>query len=350
VGVSGGRREWGGVAGVDRSSQGRRAGGLGVSLRVSRAPAAVISEFQLSRILAAALEEASVCGYEVTSVTAIVARAGVSRKTFYELFESRDGCFRAVFEDAVEQIACVVGPLYVDGLGSWPERVRDALGGLLAFLERDRRVGMFVLDYAIEGARKDPQSRAWLLGQLQSVVEDGRAQARSPHEVPALAAEFVVGGALAVLHARSRAGSRQLMGLVNQLVWMIVLPYLGPVAAAEELQRSMPEPVVRRAKAARGPLEGLGMRVTYRTARVLSAIAEKPGRSNVEIGSEVEVVDAGQISKLLGRLEGYGLIENRGAGHTHGAANAWHLTRRGREVDIAIRHQFAPNTPTPNTR
>ena len=333
------------VAKTQGASRRWRPGKLGPSRRVPRAPATVVSEFQHSRILAAALEEAGGLGYEQTSVTSIVARAGVSRKTFYEIFESRDGCFRVAFEEAVERIGGEVAPLYVGVEGKWSERVRAALGALLALLEQEPDVGVFVLEYAIEGGRRDPQPRAWLLEHLQSVLDDGRAQAQPRYEASPLAAEVVAGGVLAVLLARLQTSPRQLTSLVNPLMWMIVLPYLGAAAAAKELQRTPPEPALRRPKVTRGPLEGLGMRVTYRTARVLAAISEMPGRSNVEIGSEVDVVDAGQISKLLTRLEGYGLIENFGAGHAHGAANAWRLTRKGKEVDATIRRQFAAGAP-----
>ena len=43
------------------------------------------------------------------------------------------------------------------------------------------------------------------------------------------------------------------------------------------------------------------------------------------------VSDQGQISKLLARLEGLGLLENTG-GHTQGVPNAWRLTPRGEEI------------------
>jgi AcrR family transcriptional regulator len=300
----------------------------------------VVSEFQRSRILAAALEEVSACGYEHTSVTAIVSRAGVSRKTFYELYESRAGCMRAMFEEGVAQIADTVVPLYVESDARWSERVRAALAGLLASLEHEHEVGAFVLEYVLDGANKDPESRAWLLEHLREAVETGSSQAKAGSETSPLTAEVVVGGVLAVLHARLQAGSRDLTSLTNALMWMIVLPYLGPAAAAKELRRALPEPAVKRSETPRDALEGIGMRVTYRTARVLAAIEQRPGRSNVEIGTEVAIVDAGQISKLLNRLEGFGLIENSGAGHAYGAANAWCLTAKGTEVDAAIRHQF----------
>ena len=54
------------------------------------------------------------------------------------------------------------------------------------------------------------------------------------------------------------------------------------------------------------------------------------------------VVDQGQISKLLSRLEGLGLLQNTG-GHTRGVPNAWQLTPRGREILNASTPQERPS-------
>ena len=76
-------------------------------------------------------------------------------------------------------------------------------------------------------------------------------------------------------------------------------------------------------------IDGLNMRVTYRTLRVLSAIGDRPGGSNREIASAAGIADQGQISKLLARLRELGFIRNIGLGHAAGAANAWSLTAKG---------------------
>ncbi len=308
-------------------------------------PAVVMSEFRRSRILMAALTEAAVRGYRQTSVTAIVDRARVSRKTFYDVFEDRHACYGALFDEAVAQIGDVVVAPYLDIEGKWSERVREALGALLEFLERDRDLGAFVLEYVLDSGNDDAEARVWLLEHLRSVAADGRSQAKARLDAPPLTDEAVVGAVLAILHARLRDRATELTGLLNPLMWLIVLPYSGPAVAAMQLQQEPPRTSVKRARSAKGPLEGLEMRVTYRTARVLAAIADEPGGSNTEIAAEVEVSDAGQISKLLARLEGLGLVANHGAGHAYGAANEWHLTFRGAEVDRAIRHQFAAGRP-----
>ena len=82
----------------------------------------------------------------------------------------------------------------------------------------------------------------------------------------------------------------------------------------------------------RDPLAGTGMRLTYRTARVLACIAGEPGASNRVVAEHAGVADPGQISKLLRRLERLGLLVNTGGGHLSGEPNAWRLTVQGRQV------------------
>jgi hypothetical protein len=87
-------------------------------------------------------------------------------------------------------------------------------------------------------------------------------------------------------------------------------------------------------------LRELEMRLTYRTIRVLAAVAELGGRgchpSNRAVADAAGISDQGQISKLLARLQGLGLIES--AGTTRGGPNAWALTKKGGELHGAIAH------------
>ena len=80
------------------------------------------------------------------------------------------------------------------------------------------------------------------------------------------------------------------------------------------------------------------MRTTYRTARVLSAIGSAPRSSNREIAAASGILDEGQASKLLGRLERRGMITNVGLGAGFGEPNAWLLTARGRHLAQMSRH------------
>ena len=85
------------------------------------------------------------------------------------------------------------------------------------------------------------------------------------------------------------------------------------------------------------PAAPLDFRLTVRTHLVLTAVARLGERgsdpSNREIASAAGVRDQGQISRLLARLEGLGLLGNQhAAAETQGSAKAWRLTARGEEV------------------
>jgi DNA-binding MarR family transcriptional regulator len=144
---------------------------------------------------------------------------------------------------------------------------------------------------------------------------------------------------LAVLHARiAQRTGESLMGLAGPLTGMLVLPYEGAAAARRELRRPAPPSAARSHETERtDPIRAAGIRLTYRTARVLSVIAEHPGASNREVGSLAGINDQGQISRLLGRLERVGMIANQSRTLHRGERNSWALTPAGERAANSMR-------------
>src|SRR6185312_16336299 len=119
-----------------------------------------------------------------------------------------------------------------------------------------------------------------VIATLVGVVEQGRIEGNKKLDPPALTAEAIVGGLLSVLHGRLATGAdsetrttdgrgdtveSSMLELAGPLMGMIVLPYMGPVPARKEIEKPTPKltatgPVVRT-----DPLQGLPMRLTYRT-------------------------------------------------------------------------------------
>jgi AcrR family transcriptional regulator/DNA-binding MarR family transcriptional regulator len=297
-------------------------------------------EIQRARILAAMVEECCVRGAGNVTVAHVVERAGVSRRTFYELYSDREDCFLAAFDDTLARAARYV----LDGCdpqARWAERCRTALTGLLAFLDVERGMGQLLIVGSLGAGARALERRRRVLAQMITVIDEGRNESKAGAELPPLTAEGIVGGVLSVLHSRlldEDAGP--LLALTGPLMGMIVLPYLGPAAARRELARPVPEKPADAHPAAGNPLGQLEMRLTYRTVRVLMAIAGHPGSSNRIVADTAEVTDQGQMSKLLARLQHLGLIQNTGAGPTRGEPNAWTLTDKGWQVQGAIAEQI----------
>ena len=295
---------------------------------------AQVAQIQRARILAAMFDVVGEAGAANVSVADVVLRSGVSRRTFYELFEDREECFLAAFEQALASVAKQVLPAYEAEHG-WRKRIGAALYELLRFLDEEPLVGKLLIVESLSGSQKALARRGEVLAEITRAIDAGNREAKGRGPGP-LAAEAIVGGVLSVIHTRLvQPGEEPLVELTGPLMSMIVLPYLGTAAAGRELDRPAPVSVKQPREVGRllpDPFKEAGMRLTYRTVRVLAAIVEHPGASNRSIGASAGIEDQGQISKLLSRIERIGLIVNTGMGAGTGTPNAWHLTDRGRQV------------------
>jgi AcrR family transcriptional regulator len=303
-------------------------------------------QIQRARMLDAMVRVACAQGAARVSVADVVGHSGVSRRTFYEVFDSSEDCLHRAIEEALARTSERVLAAYEQARGGWRTRIRAGLVSLLGFFEEQPETArLLVVEWLAAGPR-ELEHRGQVLERIAAAIDEGRTAPPSRDSwLPVLAGEAVVGGVLSVLHERLAQGEPggRLLELTNPLMGMIVLPYLGVSAARGELERAIPDPGPRAAGPAAAEdsgqdlLKGLNMRLTYRTMRVLAAIAAHPGGSNRVVARGAGVDDQGQISKLLMRLRKLGLVENRGA-PVKGEANAWFLSATGEQVERLLRH------------
>ncbi len=310
-------------------------------------------EIQRARMLAAMVEVCAEHDPAHVTVADVVDRAGVSRRTFYEVFADCEDCLLAALDEGLRRACERVLPAY-QGDARWLERIRSALVALLEFLDGEPVLGRLLIVGSLGAGSRALERRRHVLTQIIAAVDEGRGESKKAKQPPPLTGEGVVGGVLSILHARLLAspppqtvdgsqhgdyGGNSLLGLTGSLMSMIMLPYLGPNVADRELQRPAPKPALVARPVAGDPLRDLGLRLTYRTVRALLSVAEHPGSSNREIGQAAGIADQGQMSKLLWRLERSGLVQNTGLGPGRGAPNVWRLTDRGEAINAAIATQ-----------
>jgi AcrR family transcriptional regulator len=296
-----------------------------------------VREAQRTRILEAMVEvlaERS-AGAGAVAIDDVIATAGVTREIFEELFVDREACLAATFDLAVERAGASVVPAY-EAESRWLDAVKAALAVFLRFLDEQPAFGRLLIVHAMGGGELVLRRRMEVMSVLRGVIDRGRRETPTGRQPPpAVVAEGVVGAVLAVIQNRMLAQEGEpMIGLFGSLASVIVLPYMGSAVARRELIR--PAPPVRGAdlseSAERISARRTGVRLTYRTARVLGAIADYPGASNREVAERAGIVDQGQVSKLLSRLEARDLIVKIGEGRSRGAPNAWRLTERGEVV------------------
>jgi AcrR family transcriptional regulator len=320
-------------------------------------------------------EEVAVRGASSVTVARVIARARVSRRLFYELFADVEDCLLATFDWAVGQAGAVAVAACRDER-EWLGQMRAGLAALLYFFDRQPLLAQLCLVHAAGGGRRVLERRSQVIGELAQAIDRGRALSAGAQAPGEVVAEGVVGAVVSVLYARvlaraaqpgaAAADGERLIDLHGELMSMIVLPYLGASAAGKELGRPAPEPPAALADGP-GPVavpasEHAGARLTYRTVRVLRAIAEQPAASNREVAERAGIVDQGQISKILTRLEYQGLVVNRGGSGrsaidtgiggpptrarggivdrpARGAPNSWWLTERGETLERDLRER-----------
>jgi AcrR family transcriptional regulator/DNA-binding MarR family transcriptional regulator len=328
------------------SRNGSRAGPVDEGVREG----AHVVEMQRRRLLGAIVDLVHERGARGLTVATICARASLSRRTFYELYEDREACLLGAFEYEIEQATRIVeqaiasralaqGTNGTQRTLGWRERIRVGLTALLSFFDGDPGAARLLVVEALSAGEQTLHARQHTVAQLIAVIDEGREEAKQGREPPPLTAEGVVGAVSGVIHARILdRDERPLTELTGALMAIVVQPYLGAAAAQRELERPVEleqHPVgVQRLHA--DPFKDLPMRLTYRTVRVLCSIADMPGASNKQVARAAGIEDEGQTSKLLKRLHEYGLIDDSGAGPAKGMPRAWSLTERGEGVLQAV--------------
>jgi AcrR family transcriptional regulator/DNA-binding MarR family transcriptional regulator len=302
---------------------------------------------QRARLLGAAVAMVDELGWSGVSVRHISARARISRRTFYEVFEDRDDCLLAMLGDAVARVEEALATADLGG-GSWLERVRGGLWTILCFFEDDPALARVCVVQSAGGSQRVLEARELVLARLGRILGEGSRASSRASGVPPLTAEGLVGAAVWIVYKRLLTGEPgRLSDLRGELMEMIVLPYLGASAARAERKRPLPK---RRAAQGRSsgrgvwqqdPLAEVPMRLTHRTMRVLEVTGENPGASNRMVAEGAGIYDQGQVSKLLARLQRLELMQNTSDGHAKGERNAWHLTPLGQRVT----EQLSPSTP-----
>jgi AcrR family transcriptional regulator len=202
---------------------------------VRTVPADLVRAIQRQRLLAAMIKTVTEIGYNTLTVQNVLARAGISRPTFYEQFEDKEDCFLAAFDVSAtrmqERIEAAVG----DAEPSWRERLRSGIAALLRFILEEPEEARMVIVEARASSPSGLRRRDEMLDRYASCID---ALIRDDLDDPpsAIAAAGVVGGIESVLYARLQKGETdELDSLLPSLMYFAVLTYAGEKVAGEEL-------------------------------------------------------------------------------------------------------------------
>lgn len=195
-------------------------------------PREAVTESQRNRIHQSMIEVVAERGYPQTRVVDVIGVAGVSRKTFYELFDSKEDCFFAAYDILLENLLGEATDAFGSQAGApWAERAADGLGVLLAHLSEHPEEARFAIVEVLAAGPKAIARRDAALRQFTGFLEAGRSE--SSLELPGITSLAVAGGINEILYSEILHGATaQLPSRLPDLVFWITLPFLGPEEAA----------------------------------------------------------------------------------------------------------------------
>ena len=197
----------------------------------------MVARSQRERLLEAAIRVVAEKGYAAMTIGDLTKEAGVSRTTFYELFEDKEGCFLAAYDNAVEMLVRRVIKAY-ESKDVWPERAAAGLEALLQTLAEEPDLArLSLVDVGRAGPAAQRRYRA-AIQRLTPLFDDGRDFAPGGRSLPANTSRMAIGGVTGLIADELVAGrAEQLPSLLSDVLFATLVAYIGPDAAAREVER-----------------------------------------------------------------------------------------------------------------
>lgn len=176
-------------------------------------------------------------GYGAVTIGDLTKEAGVSRTTFYELFEDKEACFLAAYDNAVELLVRRVIKAY-ESKQAWPDRAAAGLAALLETLAEEPALAkLSLVDIGRAGPAAQRRYRA-AVQRLTPLFDDGRDYAAGGRNLPANTSRMAIGGVTGLIADELVAGrAEELPGLLSDVLFATLVAYIGPDAAAREVER-----------------------------------------------------------------------------------------------------------------
>ena len=176
-------------------------------------------------------------GYKATSVADVIVEADVSRTTFYKHFEDKHECFLAAYDLVVER---VLGQVMAgcDAEQPWLERMRVGLATIVEMFALEPELARTaIVEVAAAGA--EARQRHWnAIVRLTDFLADGEKLAEG-RELPANISLMAAGAVSGLIFDELLTGrAERLPEMLPDLLFAMLVPYIGPGAATEEMRRA----------------------------------------------------------------------------------------------------------------
>jgi AcrR family transcriptional regulator len=186
-----------------------------------------VSKNQRDRITAGIIATVAEYGYHDATIAQIAAAAGVSRRTFYTYYSSKEECFFATYDVIAEHLRHAIREAAA-GLEEWPDLVRAKFAVTLDFFAANPDLARFLM-IAPTRAGEDIADR-YRIAIDRTLAELTTGMPPPPATlVPSEAVQHsLIGGIAALIVNKVQAGEgERLPELLPDLLELALAPYLG---------------------------------------------------------------------------------------------------------------------------
>ncbi len=178
---------------------------------------------QRERILSAVAQAAAELGYAEMSVEAIIARAGISRRTFYEHFRNKEDAFLAAYNAAVRLVVRHIWHAYFQETTA-QARLRAGIGAFMQFLASEPEFARMCIVEVLAAGPRAIARRNETMRMFAEIIEGNIHELVPSCRRAALTAETIVGGIHEVAFNRILADRiDELPGLADDLLVAILM-------------------------------------------------------------------------------------------------------------------------------
>lgn len=176
--------------------------------------------------------------YPNVTIDQLCERAGVDRVDFDSRYETLDDCFGAALEECADEFLAKMTAAYErQPEGRWQDRLRAAAHTALLHIQEDPIRANFTIVESVHGGERAQLVLERVFATLSRFLDDGRELPGAPDSLSEATAQSLQGGMVRQMRIGMQTieADRFAEGL-PQLMYAVVLPYVGPEAAAEELE------------------------------------------------------------------------------------------------------------------
>jgi AcrR family transcriptional regulator len=287
------------------------------------------SPTQRDRLVAAMGELVAELGETAIGIHHVCQRAGISRRTFYELYVDRDACLLDTLAVAQDRLVGCVAEA-VDAAGpEWEDRAVAVTRALVGTLCADRILGYLCVVAPLAAGREALSLRRAAMDEIGGLL--GEPPSVGPAADVVLAA--ALGGVWELLRRHLTEAPQD--DLAAAATYGVLTPFVGRRRAVTRAS-VLGDPAVfvaRWTPSDAGVDQRPGLLVTELTRQTLEYLDGHPDATNIAVARAVDVRHESQMSRHLARLHREGVVQRRKEGRT----NAWRLTARGQEAARSLR-------------